>query len=554
MRKLQLWLLSFILVFAFVMTGCEKTGDPTKSNAAPDTRILSYSISSAAELDTSGNPTTEYLTTIYISGSDIDGAIKNYEYSLDASFPEASTEITTRQTVEVKLDFAEASTVYKAYIRAVDNLDAVDPTPASVTIQRNAGGVETEITDGPPNGANVSAAVEYDVKATSVNGSIASMEYRVNDGDWVTTTVDSTGATTIMVKDLPSGSNVLSFAGVRDDDVKDASPATVSLLVREGYAPTVLNTSTVQDGGGWFSGVPIDFTWDVDMSYYYGTLPDGAYSYAWDDDTNFDESENAMSSGWQDNNFWTASADTATAGSHTMYVKCRDAAGGIGLLSITVNVAAFNPVDGLFVRDDFSWAGGYDEPIKDVVDRGFFNGWTYTESVDTDPPLTADQIGTFSSVVLYGDGGYANQDNGELLAAYATAGGNVLITGYELRDMDHTFPTYGIYGAVFGFGAGNYGGMDGQAGTAYEGMAINLPSHLNERIYQRVYDDQPNTSSIFAVRGLDGDSRSCGVRADMPNGNVVIVLGQSIPFFNPDDQSTKDLGDMILGTEFGETK
>ena len=64
----------------------------------------------------------------------------------------------------------------------------------------------------------------------------------------------------------------------------------------------------------------------------------------------------------------------------------------------------------------------------------------------------------------------------------------------------------------------------------------------------------PNTASIFAVRGLDGDSRSCGVRADMPNGNVVVVLGQSIPFFNPDDQSTKDLGDMILGTEFGETK
>jgi len=240
---------------------------------------------------------------------------------------------------------------------------------------------------------------------------------------------------------------------------------------------------------------------------------------------------------------------------HTMYVEGRDAAGGIGLLSITVNVAAFNPVDGLFVRDDFSWDPGYaPETVKEAVDRGFFNGWTYTESVDTDPPLTADQIGSYSSVVLYGDAGYANVDNGELLAAYATAGGNVMITGYELRDMDHTFPTYGIYGAVFGYGSGNYGGMDGVAGTAYEGMDINLPPFTSERHYQRVYDDMPNTASIYSVRGIDGDARSCGVRADMPKGNVVIIIGQSIPFFNHDEQVTKDLGDMILGTEFGETK
>ena len=136
MRKLQLWLLSFIIVFAFVMTGCEKTGDPAKSNAAPDTRILSYTISSVAELDTSGNPTNNYLTTIYISGSDIDGAIKNYEYSLEESFPSAATGITLRQTVEISLDFTLSSSVYTAYIRAIDNLDTPDPTPAKIEMIR----------------------------------------------------------------------------------------------------------------------------------------------------------------------------------------------------------------------------------------------------------------------------------------------------------------------------------------------------------------------------------------------------------------------------------
>ncbi len=279
MRKLQLWLLSFILIFAFVMTGCEKTGDPAKSNAAPDTRILSYFISSIAELDTSGNPTTNYLTTVFISGSDIDGGIKNFEYSLDPSFPTDQTGITLRQTIKISLDFAQAATVYKAYVRAVDNLDAVDPTPASVTIQRDQGGVETAILNGPPNGANVSSGVTYEINASSGTGTITKINYRVNEDNWISMDANSLGSALILIAGLPSGTNILSFAGERDDGLVDASPTTVSLVVLNKFAPILSSTSPVVDGGGWFEGVTLTFSWTTETGHYYGSLPPEAYCF-----------------------------------------------------------------------------------------------------------------------------------------------------------------------------------------------------------------------------------------------------------------------------------
>jgi hypothetical protein len=383
---------------------------------------------------------------------------------------------------------------------------------------------------------------------------VTAINYRVNDGAPQSIAVDANGEATIDVTDMPAGSAVLFFAGVRDDGEVDQTDASASVVVRDGFYPTIINTSAVQDGGGWFSGVAIDFTWDVVMSYYYGIAPDDLYSFAWDDATNWDDSESAMASGWTADNSWTAADSVVTPGDHTFYIKARDYAGGIGLLSVTISVAAFNPTDGLFVRGDMSFEPGFDYGTRyDVVFDGFLNGWTYTFEDYTEPALVPDDLGSFSSFVLYGDGGYTNGDNGELFAAYASAGGNVFIGGYSLTGMDHTFATYGIYPAVFGEFTGNYTGADGVEGTAYEDLDLELPSPQTVRHYQRVYPDLDNTMSIYSVRGADGDARSCASRADMPNGNVVIIFGQSIPFFAV-DANTQAFGDYVLGTEFGETK
>lgn len=556
MRKTKVWFLPvFVVLLAMILAGCTKDGDPTQGNVAPDTRILSYVVSSSAELDTAGAPTNNYAVTVYWAGSDKDGSIKNFQYSFDgASFDS----VVTASQYDFVYDFTNASSTYDLWVRAVDNNNATDPSPAHITIKRDYAGVETAIADGPPNGAIVGTGVQYKIQATTATGTITNILYRVDDGAWNEVAADELGEATFNVVNLAAGARTISFAGKRDDGKVDATPAAITVIARVGqFAPTIVNKSPVSDGGGWFSGASIPFSWGIVTDYYYGLVGESPYSYAWDDTTNFDNSQNPLASGWVADNSYTVPDSLVTAGTHVLYLKAIDNDGAVSTKSITVEVAAFAPTQGILLIDDFSWLGGVyasDEDIDTQIANGFMNGYPFTERNHDQPPVGPNDLAVYSTVILYGDGGYQNEQNGALFAAYASAGGNLMLTGYSLDAMAPTFSTYGIYPAVFGQFTGNYGGMDGQAGTAYENFHIELPGGLTDRSYERVYDDAPNTQSIFAVRGNDGDTRSCGVRADMPNGNVVIVIGQSIAFWDQNDQDTKDFGNYVLGTEFGETK
>jgi len=561
MNKLKIPFLSLFLILIMVI-GCTKTGEDPAANNAPDTRILSYVISSAAELDTAGNPTTSYAVTVYWAGSDIDGEIADYYYSTDGT----TWESTSNTTGIFVFDFANAAASYMVYVKAEDNSGVQDASPAEIAVTRAYGAVETRLLDGPPNGAVVGSAVRYKLSSSTLTGNITHMTYQVDDGALLSgeVAVDTLGEAYIDLNPLTGGSHIVYFAGKRDDGTVDETPVAVSLTARIGvFAPTIVNVSSVSDGGGWFSGAELTFSWIVVTDYYYGTVPANAFSYAFDDPTNFDLTSNSLGdSGWVSHQNFTASAALMTAGTHTMYVKAVDDGGAYSLLSIEVNVAAFNPTQGILLIDDFSWTGGIyaDEAAVDLaVHTGFMNGYAYTERNHDEPAAGPDDLASYSSVVLYGDGGYNNQNNGALFAAYASAGGNLMICGYELNDLAPSFTTYGIYNAVFSTASGNWGGMDAVAGTAYENWNINLAGggltqFPTGRSYQRVYTDLANTTSIYEVRGVDGDHRSCGVRADMPGGNVVVVIGQSLPFMNQAEQATKDLGNYILGTEFGETK
>ncbi len=556
MSKRRIWALPvFILVFALFMTGCEKTGKDPVGNVAPDTRILSYVVSSAAEVDTAGNPTNNYAVTVYWAGSDKDGTIKNYQYSFNGTDFDSTLNSTQHDFV---FSFTQASDAYDLWVRATDNNGAVDPTPAKVTIKRDFGGVETAVLDGPPHGAIVGTGVQYKIAATTTAGVITKIQVKLDDGAWSEVDADSLGEATLKVTKMTDGAHIIYFRGVRDDGKMDETPAAVSLIARVGFfAPTIVNKSPVSDGGGWFSGASIPFTWGIVTDYYFGLVGDTPYSYSWDDSTNFDNSKNPLASGWVADNSFTVPDSLVTAGMHTFYLKAMDADSAVSTMSISVEVAEFAPTQGILLIDDFSWLGivyTSDDDIDTQIDNGFMNGYAHTDRNHDEPAVGPGDLASFSTVILYGDGGYTNETNGPLFAAYASAGGNLMITGYSLDAMASTFATYGIYPAVFGQFTGNYGGMDGQAGTAYENFHINLPAGISERHYERVYDDASNTQSIFAVRGINGDTRSCGVRADMPKGNVVIIIGQSIPFWDQTDQATKDFGNYVLGTEFGETK
>jgi hypothetical protein len=559
MNRLKIPFLSLLLIL-IMLTGCTKTGEDPTANSAPDTRILSYVIGSAAEVDTAGNPTTNYAVTVYWSGSDIDGEVSEYLYSSDGT-TWTSTGNTKHDFV---FDFATAAATYQVQVRAQDNSGAQDATPATVTITRDYGAVETSLLDGPPNGAVVGSAVRYKVATNTPTGTVTHIVFTVDDGSLLSgeVAVDTLGEALIDLNPLTGGAHIVYFAGKRDDGAVDETPVAVSLTARIGvFAPTIVNTSSVADGGGWFSGAGVTFSWIVVTDYYYGTVPTDAFSYSFDDATNFDLTSTPLASGWLADQSFAATGADMTAGDHTMYIKAVDDGGAYSILSILVHVAAFNPTQGILLIDDFSWTGGIyaDEAAVDAaVDGGFMNGWTYTERNHDQPAAGPDDLASYSTVILYGDGGYNNQNNGALFGAYGSAGGNLLITGYELNDLAPTFASYGIYPAVFSTASGNWGGMDGFTGSAYESFNIDIAGAPGQfptgRSYQRVYSDAANTEEIFHVRGVDGDTRACATRADMPNGNVVIVIGQSLPFMDQDAQATKDLGNYIIGTEFGETK
>ncbi|MCK5452991.1 MAG: hypothetical protein KAJ16_01445, partial [Calditrichia bacterium] len=334
MRITKLWLLPIALVaLALVIAGCTKDGDPIKGNVAPDTRILSYVISSAAELDTLGDPTTNYSVTIYWAGSDIDGTVKSFLYSDDAG----NSGETINSQKSFVYDFANAATEYTMQVQARDNLNVLDRTAAEITVIRNAGGVETAILDGPPHGAEVSSGVRYKAGASSGTGTITAIEHRVNDGPWTSAAADENGEALIEFLGLPGGSSILSFKGVRDDGVEDATPASISLLVRDGqFAPVLESTSPVVDGGGWFEGVTLTFSWTVSMAHYYGVIQDEGYSWAVGPDLTPPDNYNldpdaALGDGWSS----ATSADyDPIEGTHAFYLKCRDTDGGVDTLRI----------------------------------------------------------------------------------------------------------------------------------------------------------------------------------------------------------------------------
>ncbi|MFQ6617612.1 MAG: FlgD immunoglobulin-like domain containing protein, partial [Fidelibacterota bacterium] len=221
---------------------------------------------------------------------------------------------------------------------------------------------------------------------------------------------------------------------------------------------------------------------------------------------------------------------------------------------------------GILLIDDFSWDSGTGVYTSDAdadakIDQGFMHGFKHT---DWDVPdqgtdiFLPDSIVKYSTVILYTNGGYASAEYADMLIAYGTAGGYILIAGYNNKSMVSDILTpFGFNPGFYGTFTGNYGGMDGEKGTAYENFNIDLPMKLDgtrmvERHYERVYPDAENTSTIFRVRGLDGDTRSCGIRSEMPGGNVIIIIGQTMTFWDQESQDTRDFGRYVLETEFGE--
>jgi hypothetical protein len=471
MSKVKIWILPLVLILALLWAGCEKKGDPVAANIPPDTRILSYVISSSAEKDTLGDPTTSYAVTVYWAGSDLDGTIRGYQTTTTGSFdPDALPALATQGNFV--FDFADAASSYTLWVRAVDNNNVPDPTAALVTITRAYAAVETKFIDGPPNGGVVGEGVRYKIGGNTGTGTITQMEYKVNEvATWEVTDVDELGEVTIDLLGLAAGPNVAYFRAVRDDGVKDDTPLAVSVVVKvDEYTPTITNTSPVVDGGGWFEGVSLTFSWTVEARYYYGSLPSEPYTFeaipTGTDPVNWNaDPDAALASGWSSESSFEYSP---VSGANTFYLKVRDIGGGVDTMRINFSAAAPTFDKGILVvnGDDPNTYLGEMDPRYSV---GAFWGtlpvsfWDLFGDDDT-PSMTLpatgvtyigggtqllpDLMAQYSTVVWLGNnfsGVVADLALWQLtpIYAYLQAGGNVVFYGRETATfMDASLSGY----------------------------------------------------------------------------------------------------------------
>jgi hypothetical protein len=528
----------------------------------------------SCEVETTGEPRANTLPETYISeispgvttrvswyGTDVDGRVELFEYSWDGGDWVETANLSETFPVDdatnayAEFEFTSLSDQHIFSVRAIDDRDGTDPYPATATTSPNTIRPETQILEGPMTGETVGPDVRFVWDGVDNDGTIDGFEWALDDAtDW--TTVEEY-VTDLVILKLGAGPHTFYVRAVDNFGAVDGSPAQSAFVVSTSVGPKLENTGTLLDNGAAFSGVAIGFSWSANVEWYKGVLPSGAYSYALNDPTNFDVTENELESGWVPTTSKSYTGAENTPGKSTFYIKARDASGNVDTMRIRFEAAPFDPIYDVLLLDNFSWTPGCYSSHSDInaaIATGFLNGVTH-DVIDLDADGTGDLnpavLGQYRAVVLMTDGGYNSEDFGLLFAAYGAAGGNLLICGYYLTyfGADAIMTPFGLYGGIFG--SGSYT-TDGMTGIATGGMIetddlfLPVPAACVPRVAERIYDDAATTESIFVNHYAD-DNRSTGAVASMNDGgNYVFIIGQSLPFWDQAVADTKTFGDRVM--------
>lgn len=171
-----------ILSISGFLSSCKK-GDPL-INQPPDTQLFIESI------DLTGEDRLNSTVRLSWFGSDPDGYVAYYEYSLDN---ESWTTINKRDTV-FKFDIGPGNDSIDVdfYVRSVDDAEERDPTPAFLKIP---------LKNSPPNISYddksfhadtllAVATLRWSASDPDGNNTLASAFIKINDGDWVEIELD----------------------------------------------------------------------------------------------------------------------------------------------------------------------------------------------------------------------------------------------------------------------------------------------------------------------------------------------------------------------------
>ncbi|PCJ64638.1 MAG: hypothetical protein COA58_12940 [Bacteroidetes bacterium] len=172
-NRLSIAMLSLLFVFAF---SCKK--GELLPNMAPETAI------SLEKIDLTGNNRLNSTVNLTWFGTDVDGFIQYYEIKINEG-EWLKTNIQD-STFLFNIDPDQDSTNIDFYVRAVDNEDVADPTPAYLKIPLKNSPPVVRIDDGtlPLDTTNLVITFRYRATDPDGNSTIKQAFLKANDGDW----------------------------------------------------------------------------------------------------------------------------------------------------------------------------------------------------------------------------------------------------------------------------------------------------------------------------------------------------------------------------------
>jgi len=320
-------------------------------------------------------------------GTDVDGRVERFEYKWDdGEWVETATLSETFPVGDVTnpyadFEFANVDEQRTFYVRAIDNNEGTDPSAAMATMSPNTIRPETQILEGPEFGKTYGPDLYFKWSGVDKDGSVVGFEYAMDDlSAWTYVDIVDEGGSPVGEKiflGLGPGGHIFYVRSVDELGTVDQTPAQVAFIVASGYTPLLSSTSPIVDGGGWFGGVGVTFSWVVAVDYYGGQLPNGFSTFALDDSIGYGDDAANMANPWQPTTSLSLTGAQVAPGNHTFYVKVRDTQNSVSKFSISFSAAAYVPTKGILVVNGVSPVYGVE--ITEAYDSSAYWG---TRDVD----------------------------------------------------------------------------------------------------------------------------------------------------------------------------
>ena len=430
----RLLLFSLCTLSAAALTSCgitEPKESATNANTPPETRITSGPKQGSA---------FSYSTRITWIGEDNDGVVRGYNLVVDGQ----SRFVTTTDST-FTFTAANQDEQHSISVAAVDNKDAVDATPATLTFTATNAVPNTAlmIEGNPAPGATFGRGGVFTIVPQDVdNGPEYSYRFNLDNGAWSAWLTNNVieFSTTSPFGLLPEGSHTFN-AQVRDAAMAvDETPAQFPIVVSASVKPGVSLTAQ-------YNAAPF---YDDNSAFVFPATD--SVEFAWSPIFNYAGARSTGSRYRIDGGAWTEYSTAVSSlklfelppGPHTMEVQYRD----LGGVESDVALFAYNLVapsrnsgvlivddgDGRFVDPRNPTAG---DATTDAFYREVFTAtgarfalWDLTTQGNITPGRG---LGNYSTVVWQSDEAFylALPQQTKVMTEYLSLGGNLWIVGWK---------------------------------------------------------------------------------------------------------------------------